>query len=118
MDGSGSNLMGFLPIILIFAVFYFLIIRPQNKKAREHQEMVKSLGKGDRVILNGGIMGSVTKVVSDTELEIALEDGKARVVRSMVASVVSAPTKAAAVKKAPAKKAAVKKAVKKKTTKK
>ena len=106
---SGFNIASLAPFILIFALMYFLIIRPQNKKAKEHQAMVQNLSKGDRIIMNGGLMGSISKVVSDTELEITLETGTARVVRSMVASVMStasAPAKAAPAKKAPAKKKA------------
>lgn len=116
---SGFNIASFAPFILIFALMYFLIIRPQNKKAKEHQTMVQNLKKGDRVIMNGGLMGSISKVISETELELSLETGTARVVRSMVASV--APSAAPVAKKAPAakKKAPAKKsAAAKKTTKK
>ena len=112
---SGFNIASFAPFILIFALMYFLIIRPQNKKAKEHQSMVQSLSKGDRVVMNGGLMGSISKVVSDTELEISLENGTARVMRSMVASIVKGPSAApkAAASKPAAKKVAHKKAVKK-----
>lgn len=93
MEGSSANFVSFLPIVLIFVLMYFLIIRPQNKKAKEHQVMVKALGKGDRVVMNGGIIGTVSKVISDTELELDLEgSAKVRVLRSMVASVLTAPT--------------------------
>lgn len=93
MEGSSANFVSFLPIILIFALMYFLIIRPQNKKAKEHQAMVKALGKGDRVVMNGGIIGTVSKIISDTELEIDLEgSAKARALRSMVASVLTGST--------------------------
>jgi preprotein translocase subunit YajC len=89
MEGSGFNIVSFVPFILIFVLMYFLIIRPQNKKAKEHQSMVQSLEKGDKVIMNGGLIGTITKLLGDTELEIALEEGaKARVVRSMVASII------------------------------
>lgn len=72
-------LMGFLPLILIFVVFYFLLIRPQTKKAKEHKGMVAALAKGDEVVTNGGILGKITKVgenfvlleaASGTELKI------------------------------------------------
>ena len=116
---SGFNIVSFAPFILIFALMYFLIIRPQNKKAKEHQAMVHNLGKGDRVVMNGGLMGTISKVVSDTELELSLETGTARVARSMVASVIPAatPAKASAAKsagKSVAKKAAAKKVAPKK----
>lgn len=93
MEGSSANFVSFLPIVLIFALMYFLIIRPQNKKAKEHQAMVKALDKGDRVVMNGGIIGTVSKIISDTELEIDLEgSAKARALRSMVASVLTGST--------------------------
>jgi preprotein translocase subunit YajC len=89
MESAGFNIASFLPFILIFVLMYFLIIRPQNKKAKEHQALVQSLAKGDKVIMNGGLIGTVTKIISDTELQIELEEGaKARVVRSMVASLI------------------------------
>lgn len=112
MEGTSANFMSFLPIALIFVLMYFLIIRPQNKKAKEHQAMVQALGKGERIVMNGGIIGTVSKVVSDTELELDLESGtKVRVVRSMVASVLKgAPSSASlpAASKPAAKKAAPK----------
>ena len=55
-------LMGFLPLILIFVVFYFLLIRPQQKRAKEHKSMVEALGKGDEVVTNGGLLGKITNV--------------------------------------------------------
>lgn len=67
--------VGFLPLILIFVVFWFLLIRPQQKRMREHREMVQALKKGDQVVTGGGIMGKVYKVEDDTTLivEIAPE---------------------------------------------
>jgi len=83
-DGQqqGNPLIGFLPFILLIVVFYFFIIRPQSKRQKEHQEMMKALQKGDRVITTGGIIGSVVGVYEDkivikvgsgdgTKLEIA-----------------------------------------------
>ena len=104
-----QNIASFAPFILIFALMYFLIIRPQNKKAKEHQAMVQTLGKGSRVVMNGGMIGTISKVVSDTELELTLEEGTVRVVRSMVASVIQAEKKTAA-KKTVAKKTVKRKA--------
>jgi preprotein translocase subunit YajC len=59
---SGSTLMSLLPMILIFVVFYFLLIRPQQKRTKQHREMVANIGKGDEVVTNGGFLGKVTKV--------------------------------------------------------
>ena len=88
-DG-GSGFATILPLVLIFAVFYFLLIRPQQKKAKVHREMLGSISRGDRVITGGGIMGKVTKVVNDQELAVEIAEGiKVRVQRSMVAGVIS-----------------------------
>ncbi len=62
---AGSPIMGFLPLIFIFAIFYFLMIRPQQKKYRAHQETLKTLKKGDKVITAGGIIGTISKVEDD-----------------------------------------------------
>ena len=87
---AGSGFATILPLVLIFAVFYFLLIRPQQKKAKVHREMLGSIGRGDRVITGGGIMGKVTKVVNDQELAVEIAEGiKVRVQRSMVAGVIS-----------------------------
>ena len=66
-------MLQFLPIILIFVVFYFLLIRPQQKKLKVHKEMLSALRRGDRVVTGGGIIGTITRVVDDNEvlLEIA-----------------------------------------------
>lgn len=60
--GGGDPLLSFLPIVLIFAVFYFLMIRPQQKRTKEHKAMVEALSKGDEVVTNGGVLGKITKV--------------------------------------------------------
>ncbi|MSO77275.1 MAG: preprotein translocase subunit YajC [Alphaproteobacteria bacterium] len=88
--GSGLDMAAFLPLILIFAVFYFLLIRPQQKKAKLHRELVGGLRRGDRVVTTGGLIGSVTKVVSDTELQVEIAEGvRVRLVRGHVAEVLS-----------------------------
>ena len=80
----------FLPLILIGAVFYFLLIRPQQKKMKEHNAMLDAIRRGDRVVTGGGIIGTVSKVVDDDELAIDIADGvKVRVRRSLIANVVS-----------------------------
>jgi preprotein translocase subunit YajC len=72
--GAGDALTSFLPLIFIFVVFYFLLIRPQSKKAKEHKQMVEALAKGDEVVTNGGLLGRVTKV-GDNFVELELAEG-------------------------------------------
>jgi len=80
----------FVPLILIFAIMYLLLIRPQQKKAKEHQAMVAALRRGDQVVTQGGIIGKVSKVKDDNEIEIEVAAGvNVRVVRSTIAQVVS-----------------------------
>jgi preprotein translocase subunit YajC len=67
-------LTSFLPLIVIFVIFYFLLIRPQSKKAKEHKQMVGSLAKGDEVVTNGGILGKIAKV-GDNFIELEVADG-------------------------------------------
>ena len=71
---QGNPLTSFLPLIVIFVIFYFLLIRPQSKKAKEHKQMVESLAKGDEVVTNGGILGKITKV-GDNFIELEIADG-------------------------------------------
>ena len=88
--GGGSAIASFIPLILIFAIMYFLLIRPQQKKLKEHQPMVEALRRGDQVVTQGGIIGKVTKVKDDGEIEVEIASGvKVRVVRSTVAQVLS-----------------------------
>jgi len=80
----------FLPLILIFGIMYFLLIRPQQKKVKDHQAMVGALRRGDQVITQGGLIGKVVKVKDDNEVEVELaENVKVRVVKSTIATVVS-----------------------------
>ena len=80
----------FIPLILIFAIMYFLLIRPQQKKAKEHAAMVAALRRGDQVVTQGGLIGKVAKVKDDNEVEVELAEGvKVRVVQSTIASVLS-----------------------------
>jgi len=91
MSGGGdlmTTLIQLLPFILIFVIMYFLILRPQQKRAKQHQEMVKNLRRGDNVITSGGLVGKVTKVVDDDQVEIEIADGvRVRQVKSMIADV-------------------------------
>ena len=85
--GGTGMLIQFLPIILIFVIMYFLILRPQRMKARHHQEMVANVRRGDTIVTNGGLIGKVAKV-DEGELQVELAEGvRVRVVRSMVAEV-------------------------------
>jgi len=91
---AGGDPMGaftsFIPLILIFAIMYFLLIRPQQKKVKEHQKMVEALRRGDQVVTQGGLIGKVTKVKEDNELEVELAEGvKVRVVQNTIAQVLS-----------------------------
>ena len=80
----------FIPLILIFAIMYFLLIRPQQRKLKDHKKMVESLRRGDMIVTQGGLIGKVTKVKEDNELEVELSEGvKVRVVQSTVAQVLS-----------------------------
>ncbi|MFT5630701.1 MAG: preprotein translocase subunit YajC [Gammaproteobacteria bacterium] len=99
MDGpankrQGTTMQGIeslVPLILIFGIMYFLLIRPQQKKLKEHQVMVKALRRGDQVITQGGIMGKVVKVKDDAaEVEVEIASGvTVRVIRSTIATVVN-----------------------------
>nr|UXE45031.1 Sec translocon accessory complex subunit YajC [uncultured bacterium] len=86
--GDGGMLMSLLPFVLIFVIMYFLILRPQQKRAKQHQEMVKNVRRGDTVITNGGLVGKVTKVIDDDQIEIEIaDDVRIRQMRQMVADV-------------------------------
>lgn len=96
---AASSLGGFIPIILIFAIMYFLMIRPQQKKMKEHKAMVAALRRGDQVVTQGGLIGKVTKVKDDNEIEVELApEVKVRVVKSTVAQVISKTEPAEAAK--------------------
>ena len=82
-----SNFAQFIPLILIFVIFYFFLIRPQQKRVREHKDMVKNLKRGDEVITSGGIIGKVDRVYEDVKLEIEISDGvKVNVIKNTVQS--------------------------------
>jgi preprotein translocase subunit YajC len=94
---GGSAFTQFIPLILIFAIMYFLLIRPQQKKAKEHRAMVEGLRRGDNVLTQGGILGKVTHVREDGELEVEIAPGvKVRVLRVTIAQVISKSEPAAA----------------------
>ncbi|HLS58566.1 MAG TPA: preprotein translocase subunit YajC [Paracoccaceae bacterium] len=87
--GTAEGLIGFLPIILIFVIMYFLMIRPQQKKVKQHRAMVEALRRGDQVVTSGGLIGKITRV-GDDEVEVELgQNMRVRVVRNTIAQVVS-----------------------------
>jgi preprotein translocase subunit YajC len=90
--GAGSAFASFVPLILIFAIMYFLLIRPQQKKLKEHQAMVAALRRGDQVVTQGGLIGKVVKVKEDgsNEVEVEIADNvKVRVIKTTIAQVLS-----------------------------
>ena len=77
-----------MPMLLIFGIMYFLLIRPQQKKLKEHQSMIEAVRRGDQVVTQGGIVGKVTKVRDDAEIEVEIAQGvNVRVVKHTIASV-------------------------------
>jgi preprotein translocase subunit YajC len=88
LGGNSDMIMSLLPFAGIFVIMYFLILRPQQKRVKAHQELVKNVRRGDTVITTGGIVAKVTKVVDDEQIEIELADGvRARQIRSMISEV-------------------------------
>ena len=85
-----NGLESFIPIILIFVIMYFLLIRPQQKKIKEHKNMVDNLRTGDQVLTQGGILGKITKVKEGEEIEVELaKDVKVSIIRSTIVNVLS-----------------------------
>ena len=86
--GSDNMLVSLLPFILIFVIMYFLILRPQQKREKQHADMVKNVRRGDTVVTSGGLVGKVTKVIDDEQVEVEVADGvRVRQMRSMLADV-------------------------------
>jgi preprotein translocase subunit YajC len=71
---SGSGIGQFIPLILIFVIFYFFLIRPQQKKAKDHKLMVSNLKRGDKVVTSGGIVGTVERVIDNDKIEILISE--------------------------------------------
>jgi preprotein translocase subunit YajC len=95
--GGDGMLTGLLPIVLIFVVFWFLLIRPQQKRMKEHKAMIANLRRGDKVVTGGGIIGSVTKVFDEGEVEVEIApEVKVRVARSTITEVLNKTAPAAA----------------------
>jgi len=92
-----SQLSFLIPMALIFVVFYFLTIRPQQRKAKEHKTKLEALRRGDRVVTGGGIIGTVARVENPEEVTVDIADGvRVRVVRSTITNVLTKPDPAAA----------------------
>lgn len=92
-----NALIQFLPLVLIFVVFYFLLIRPQQKKQKDHRATLEALRRGDRVVTGGGFLATVSKVVSNEEVEVDLAPNvRVRVLRGTITQVLSKPDPAAA----------------------
>ena len=90
-NAAGPGALGaFLPIILIFVVFYFLLIRPQQKKMKQHKEMLAAIRRGDRIVTGGGIVGTVSKVIDDNEIQVEIAEGvRVRVHRGLISAVLA-----------------------------
>ncbi len=88
--GAGAAFAQFVPLILIFAIMYFLLIRPQQKRAKEHRAMIEALRRGDQVVTAGGIVGKVTKVQEDGMVEVEIAEGvKVKVMRATIGQVLN-----------------------------
>jgi preprotein translocase subunit YajC len=95
--GGGDMFTAMLPLVLIFAVFYFLLIRPQQKKVKVHQQMIAGLRRGDKIITAGGIYGAVTKVLNEAEAMVEIAEGvRVRIARSTIATLLTKPDPARA----------------------
>ena len=91
---DGSSFAQFIPLILIFVIFYFFLIRPQQKRVKDHKAMVNSLKRGDEVITSGGIIGTVEKVMEDDRIEVNVADNvKVQVIRSTITSLLQKEVK-------------------------
>lgn len=105
--GIAGGIESFLPLILIFVVFYFLMIRPQQKRMKAHKEMLGQLRRGDRVVTQGGILGTVNKVVDEKEVIVEIAEGvRVRVLRATIQDIVSKTEPVAAEAEKPADKSA------------
>jgi len=85
MDGSG--IAQFIPLILIFVIFYFFLIRPQQKRVKDHKLMVENLKRGDEIITSGGIVGTIDRIMEDDRIEVIISDSvKVQIIRSTITS--------------------------------
>ncbi len=90
--GSGLDIVSIFPLVLIFVVFYFLLIRPQQKKVKAHRSMVEALKRGDKVITGGGLLGTVTKAPEGSEVQVEIAEGvRVKVMRSTIQEILAKP---------------------------
>ena len=84
---NGQGIAQFIPLILIFVIFYFFLIRPQQKRVKDHKAMVQSLKRGDEIITSGGIIGTIDRVMEDDRIEVLIgENVKVQIIRSTITS--------------------------------
>ena len=84
---SGQGIAQFIPLILIFVIFYFFLIRPQQKRVKDHKAMVASLKRGDEIITSGGIIGTIEKVMEDDRIEVNIDNNvKVQIIKSTITS--------------------------------
>ena len=84
---SGQGIAQFIPLILIFVIFYFFLIRPQQKRVKDHKTMVESLKRGDEIITSGGIIGTIDRVMEDDRIEVVIADNvKVQIIKSTITS--------------------------------
>jgi len=89
---SGSGFAQFIPLILIFVIFYFFLIRPQQKKVKDHKSMVATLKRGDEIVTSGGIVGKIERVLGDDKVDIIIsENVTVQVVQSTIQSLLNKP---------------------------
>ena len=92
MSGSGSGFAQFIPLILIFVIFYFFLIRPQQKRAKDHKAMVAAFKRGDEVVTSGGIVGKVERILGEDKLDLSIsENVTVQVVQSTIQSILNKP---------------------------
>jgi len=91
-DGAGSTMNLILPLLMMLPVFYFFLIRPQQQRAKQQKQMLEALRRGDKVVTSGGIIGTIAKVISDTEVTVDIaENVRVRVMRSTISQVLAKP---------------------------
>ena len=116
---GGFDIMSLMPFALIFVVFYFLLLRPQQKKMKSHKDLLANLKRGDRVITSGGLIGQVDRIINDQEVSLEIADGvKARFAKQMITDIMVKGSPVAASKPAQKKTIEKKSPTKKTTTKK
>lgn len=90
-----SLIMGYVPLVLVLAIFYFMVMRPQNKRVREHQDMLAALRRGDKVVTSGGIVGEVVRLLDDDMVVLQIDDNtRVKVVKSFISSLAHKSTAA------------------------